>query len=347
MHINESAKRPEAHARATPRPRTMPLPLSTRPGVGGLAPAELLALQRAVGNAAVSRAIQEARHQHGPGCSHQNKEGVQEAPLVQRSSVHDALASTGQPLAAPLREEMETRLGADFADVRLHTGTTAQRSAAEIGARAYTSGNHVVIGEGGDDKHTLAHELTHVIQQRQGPVAGKDNGQGLRVSEPGDRFEREAEANARRVMSASAGSLQRASAVDEASAAMKQTGPIQRMPSQASVLRNNAVTNYDQRQAEFQGNATVPVEARVSPERLVDLLVAHMNDRGERGRIVKELLRRMAERFWCITAGVHAGGLGGAGRGADPNRHITINAGGRGYHVQLMANDELQNITSG
>ncbi|NEE20089.1 DUF4157 domain-containing protein, partial [Streptomyces sp. SID7499] len=71
-------------------------------------------------------------------------------------------------------------------------------SATEIGARAYTSGNHVVIGTGGTDKHTLAHELTHVIQQRQGPVAGTDNGTGLKVSEPSDRFEREAEANATR-----------------------------------------------------------------------------------------------------------------------------------------------------
>ncbi|MFJ2783815.1 MULTISPECIES: DUF4157 domain-containing protein [unclassified Streptomyces] len=26
--------------------------------------------------------------------------------------------------------------------------------------------------EGGGDRHTLAHELTHVSQQRQGPVAG-------------------------------------------------------------------------------------------------------------------------------------------------------------------------------
>ncbi|WP_413095172.1 aldo/keto reductase [Streptomyces nitrosporeus] len=104
-------------------------------------------------------------------------------------------------MAAPLQQEMERRLGADFSDVRLHTGTTAQRSAAEIGARAYTSGNHVVIGDGGGDRHTLAHELTHVIQQRQGPVAGTDNGSGLRVSDPSDRFEREAEANARQALS--------------------------------------------------------------------------------------------------------------------------------------------------
>ncbi|MFE6778635.1 DUF4157 domain-containing protein [Streptomyces sp. NPDC057702] len=95
---------------------------------------------------------------------------------------------------------MEARLGADFSDVRLHTDAAARASAAEVGARAYTSGNHVVIGDGGADRHTLAHELTHVIQQRQGPVVGIDNGSGLRISDPSDRFEREAEANATRVM---------------------------------------------------------------------------------------------------------------------------------------------------
>jgi hypothetical protein len=95
---------------------------------------------------------------------------------------------------------MEARLGADFSDVRIHDGSAASVSAAEIGARAYTVGNHVVIGDGGGDKNTLAHELTHVIQQRQGPVSGTDHGNGLSISDPGDRYEREAEANARRVM---------------------------------------------------------------------------------------------------------------------------------------------------
>ncbi|MFI7238333.1 DUF4157 domain-containing protein [Streptomyces cyaneofuscatus] len=154
-------------------------------------------LQRAIGNAAVSRLIGEARHEHGADCGHQ-----QDTAPVQRSTVHDVLRGSGQPMAAPLRQEMEARLGADFSDVRLHTGTTARRSAGEIGARAYTSGSNIVVGDGGADKHTLAHELTHVIQQRQGPVAGTARSDGLRVSDPSDRFERQAEATANRVMSA-------------------------------------------------------------------------------------------------------------------------------------------------
>ncbi|MET8975478.1 DUF4157 domain-containing protein [Streptomyces sp. NPDC004539] len=122
-------------------------------------------------------------------------------PPVQRSTVPDVLRSAGRPLAGPVRAEMEQRLGTDFSDVRVHEGVAAQRSAAEVGARAYTSGHHVVIGDGGGDRHTLAHELVHVVQQRSGPVPGTDDGSGLSVSDPSDRFEREAEATARRVMS--------------------------------------------------------------------------------------------------------------------------------------------------
>ncbi|MFJ4190527.1 DUF4157 domain-containing protein [Kitasatospora sp. NPDC089509] len=169
----------------------------------------LLALQATVGNAAVVQMLRRAghgpdqeEHRHGDGCGHEGP-AVQRAPApaLQRSSVHDVLRSPGRPLDQATRTDMESRLGADFSDVRLHTDAAAKASAAEVGARAYTSGNDIVIGEGGGGAHTLAHELTHVIQQRRGPVSGTDNGDGLKVSDPSDRFEREAEANARAVMS--------------------------------------------------------------------------------------------------------------------------------------------------
>ncbi|MET8981932.1 DUF4157 domain-containing protein [Streptomyces sp. NPDC004539] len=166
-----------------------------RPAVAAGGP---LGLQPVIGNAAVVQMLRGAGeadgHRHGAGCGHD------EETAVQRSAVHGVLRGSGRPLDPTVRSDMEGRLDADFSDVRLHTGAAARRSAAEIGARAYTSGNHVVIGQGGGDRHTLAHELTHVIQQRQGPVSGTDHGNGLSVSDPGDRFEREAEANARRVM---------------------------------------------------------------------------------------------------------------------------------------------------
>ncbi|MFD1519725.1 eCIS core domain-containing protein [Pseudonocardia yunnanensis] len=108
----------------------------------------------------------------------------------------DVLATPGRPLDAEQRQEFEGPLGADLSSVRVHSGDPASTSAAAaVDAEAFTSGDHVVF-RGPVDRRTLAHELTHVVQQRQGPVAGTDSGDGLRVSDPGDRFEREADATA-------------------------------------------------------------------------------------------------------------------------------------------------------
>ncbi|WP_398692556.1 DUF4157 domain-containing protein [Streptomyces atratus] len=176
-------------------------------GTESAAPQGLFGLQSTTGNAAVVQMLRQAghpgaegTHQHDAGRGHE--QGGQ--PSVQRSAVHEVLRSAGQPLDGGTRADMEARFGADFTDVRVHNDGAARASAAEIGARAYTSGNHIVLGDGGGDRHTLAHELTHVIQQRQGPVSGTDNGGGLRVSDPSDRFEREAEAHATRVLSGKA-----------------------------------------------------------------------------------------------------------------------------------------------
>lgn len=165
-----------------------------------LPPATADFLQRSIGNAALAQMIEDQRHVHDPSRGHHPDTAAatesEANPPVQRSSVHDVLRSPGRPLAEPVRTEMELRLGEGFESVRIHDGASAARSASEIGARAYTSGDHVVLGQGGADKHTLAHELTHVIQQRKGPVPGTDTGSGLRVSDPSDHFERAAEANA-------------------------------------------------------------------------------------------------------------------------------------------------------
>ncbi|MFJ2862424.1 DUF4157 domain-containing protein [Kitasatospora sp. NPDC087314] len=212
------------------------------PGRAQTAPQALLALQSSRGNAAVVQMLRAAghpgareQHQHSDSCGHLGTED----PSVQRSAVHDVLRSPGRPLEEATRTDMEGRFGADFSDVRIHDNTAAKASAAEVGARAYTSGSHVVIGHGGADKHTLAHELTHVLQQRQGPVAGTDNGSGLKVSDPSDRFEREAEANATRVMSRGP-ALQRAeseaSAVPRVGAAAIQRAPEQNRP---AITHNN------------------------------------------------------------------------------------------------------------
>lgn len=88
--------------------------------------------------------------------------------------VHDVLRSSGQPLDSTTRAFMEPRFGHDFSRVRVHTDAQAADSAREVHARAYTSGRDVAFGTGQfapgttEGRRLLAHELTHVLQQRQG-----------------------------------------------------------------------------------------------------------------------------------------------------------------------------------
>lgn len=77
----------------------------------------------------------------------------------------------GQPLNSSTRAFFEPRFGADFSQVRVHTGPQAAASARTVNALAYTVGRDVVFGAGqyvpqsGQGRHLLAHELTHVVQQ--------------------------------------------------------------------------------------------------------------------------------------------------------------------------------------
>jgi hypothetical protein len=90
---------------------------------------------------------------------------------LRRSAVQNVLSSPGQPLDAGTRAFFEPRFGHDFSDVRLHTDAPAASSARAVNALAYTVGRDVVLSERcspstSDGMRTLAHELTHVIQQR-------------------------------------------------------------------------------------------------------------------------------------------------------------------------------------
>ncbi|MEU0254044.1 DUF4157 domain-containing protein [Streptomyces sp. NPDC006184] len=189
MHVPEDRKQTTATARSR-RPAG---PVTPRAPVSGTA-AALLALQRTAGNAAVARAVEQERHEHGAGCGH--------VPSVQRRALaHEVLRSPGQSMDPTIQREMEARFGGtDFSHVRVHSDALARESAAELGAKAYTSGSNVVVGDT-MTKEDWAHELTHVEDQMAGPVPGTDTGLGVRMSEEGDAGEQHAVDKARRVMS--------------------------------------------------------------------------------------------------------------------------------------------------
>jgi hypothetical protein len=82
------------------------------------------------------------------------------------------------------------------------------RTATAVNAHAYTVGSNVVFQRDKYDpstqegKTTLAHEAdSRRPKQRSGPVDGTSAPGGIKISDPGDRYEREAAANADQVMS--------------------------------------------------------------------------------------------------------------------------------------------------
>ena len=73
----------------------------------------------------------------------------------------------GSPLPNDVRSFMESRFGADFSSVRVHTDSAAVQMTKELGAQAFAHGSDIYYGAGkspGKDELT-AHELTHTVQQ--------------------------------------------------------------------------------------------------------------------------------------------------------------------------------------
>jgi hypothetical protein len=119
----------------------------------------------------------------------------QSEPTTVPPIVHEALRSPGRPLDPATREFMESRFGHDFSHVRVHTDGKAAESAGAVNALAYTVGQDIVFGAGSYTPQTsagqrlMAHELTHVVQQK------------LDMSSEKDLLEAEADTSAKNITS--------------------------------------------------------------------------------------------------------------------------------------------------
>jgi hypothetical protein len=211
-----------------------------------LTPAAVMHLQKTAGNATVSAALEE-----------------QEPSLVK-----DVVGSGGgAPLDKDTKGYMESRLGADFSDVRVHTDARASESARSVQAYAYTVGSDLVFQSGkyepesDSGKRMLAHELTHVVQQRSGPVAGTPAPGGIQISHPSDRFEQAAESNADRVMSPAPATAP--TSVAPASASVQREGEedeelqgmfVQRQAEEDEELQGTFVQREADEEEELQGS---------------------------------------------------------------------------------------------
>jgi len=104
------------------------------------------------------------------------KEGTAATANASAPGYISSISGKGQSMDAGVRSFYENKMGADFSEVKIHTGKEAAESAKDINAQAYAYGNHIVFNEGkyqpgsGEGKHLLAHELTHVMQQNEKDV---------------------------------------------------------------------------------------------------------------------------------------------------------------------------------
>jgi hypothetical protein len=149
----------------------------------------LTALASTVGNQGFGRIV--ARMRDGAG--------ILPSGLV-HPDVEAAIAAasgSGRPLEAGVARAVGGHLGDPLGDVRVHHDQHAAALSRAVSARAFTVGNDVFFGAGEyspgthSGRELLAHELTHVVQQR----GAADDGP-LRVSQPGEPLELEAEAAA-------------------------------------------------------------------------------------------------------------------------------------------------------
>jgi hypothetical protein len=78
----------------------------------------------------------------------------------------------GSSLDKTLRTKVEPLMGADFSGVKIHTDAQADQLSRSIQAKAFTTGQDVFFRQGAYEpgsrggQELIAHELTHVVQQR-------------------------------------------------------------------------------------------------------------------------------------------------------------------------------------
>jgi hypothetical protein len=120
--------------------------------------------------------------------------GLEGGPVSQQTAQRiQSMRGGGAPLSDGMRSNMEQALDTDFSDVRVHSGGESSSINRAISAKAFTTGSDIFLGDGASasDSHLMAHELTHVVQQRSMSSSGP-----MSVGPADDHYEREAEATA-------------------------------------------------------------------------------------------------------------------------------------------------------
>jgi hypothetical protein len=108
------------------------------------------------------------------------------------SAIHNKRGS-GESLDSSAAKSIGGSMGQDFSDVNIHRDAESDTLNKQVQAEAFTTGKDIFFREGKYDpvsnegQKLLAHELTHVVQQRDAPPASE-----LKVSDPNEASEQQA-----------------------------------------------------------------------------------------------------------------------------------------------------------
>jgi len=136
---------------------------------------DVMMLQRSIGNRAVGQLlgqkatspqleVQRAAIADTPQ-PHVGREG---GPVDQalESRIRNS-KSGGSAMPSTIRSTLESKFGADFSQVKVHTDHASVQLNRDLGAKAFTHKNHIYFGAGQSpsDLGLTAHEAAHTIQQ--------------------------------------------------------------------------------------------------------------------------------------------------------------------------------------
>ena len=174
---------------APPSSNSKAYPLFSKPALPGKN--SIWNLQQQYGNHYVQRVLQSEQE---PGPS--NSESLNNIKgNIQRAN------GSGQTLNPPFRAQMEPTFGPSFDKVRVHTDSQADSLNRSLKSKAFTTGQDIFFRKGEYNPHStsgkelIVHKLTHVVQQGGTQIQPK-----LAVSQPGDKYEQEADEVARAVV---------------------------------------------------------------------------------------------------------------------------------------------------
>lgn len=156
----------------------------TEPDAGAAADRGTLELQQRAGNSAVKSMLAPT-----PG-----------------DLVRSVISGPGRRMDSSVVDMVRDTTGDDASGIEVHEGPEAAAAARAVDAEMFASDNHIVAPNGLDvttreGMFRTVHEVHHIVnQQAKGPVEGTDTGDGLRISDPGDRHEKEADEAAARAV---------------------------------------------------------------------------------------------------------------------------------------------------